>query len=209
MMTEIISKPSDLKKKFPEELATNKTKALKNYLTSGGVIKLEEDQIIYPNTNKLERKLGKNRKELERLKEKQDKLSKKEKKLKTDKVVDTLKRITDPLYWEHKIKMVSNNKYKETHSLVNPPMHMLHKPKWRKRLKMFVKSEEYRERLHEAKTSKIGKKLTGMNKHLKQTQDFNMEMIGRKKQETDKKIKELEKQNKAMQTLLNWLKERT
>lgn len=207
-MTEIISKPGEIEEKLSESLTKKRKKALKDYLSSGGVIKLSGTQIIYPTTKKLKKKRKKNREERKALEEKKKKLDEKKKDFKKRKILDTVKKATDPLYWEHHMKMLSNDEYKEKHDKVNPPMHMMHKPKWRKRLKMFVKSEEYRERLHEAKTSEIGEKLTGMNQHIQETQDFNLEMIERKEKKVDKKLEEINKQENATKTLLKWLKER-
>jgi len=204
---------AEFKKLVPKDAAdaySTRQEAVKTYLAMGGVTKFEKTDgfpvLVYPTPKRLE----------DQIREAEDKISgwdkqlgdwsRRHKHLKTDKVTDLAKRAADPLYWEHRTKLVTDPAYRATYDLVRPPIHLLNREKWRRRLKLFIRSKEYRLRLHEARVSSIGKKRAPMAEEVEARLDFNRQMAKNELKKIEGKRNKLNKKLSAMKTLLSWSK---
>ena len=105
-----------------------------------------------------------------------------------------------------KLSNVKRTPDRATYDLVKPPIHLAHKEKWRKNVKMFVRSKEYRLRLHEARTSKIGKKRLPMSEEVEGRLDFNRQLARIEWDKLEKKREITRRRIDAMHTLLSWAK---
>ena len=197
--------PPDMKDSFP-----NRQSAVETYLAMGGVTKFEKTggfpHLVYPTPRRLQDQIGEAEEKIAGWDKSLGDWNRRHKHLKTDKVTDFAKRAADPLYWEHRAKLVSDPAYRATHDLVRPPMHLLHRDKWRKRLRLFIRSKEYRLRLHEARVSSIGKKRAPMVEEVEARMDFNRQMARHELKKIQEKRVALEKKLAAMKTLLVWSK---
>lgn len=203
----------EFRKLLPKGMKTaqqHRQDAVEVYLATGGVTKFEPGdsfpKIIYPNIPRLESQI---REAEERLKDYDRQIGdwhRRHHHLQTNKVTDIAARVADPLFWEHQAKLITDPAYRATYDLVKPPMHLVHKEKWRKNMKMFVRSKEYRLRLHEARTSKIGKKRLPMSEEVEGRLEFNRQLARIELDKLEKKRGLTRQRIDAMHTLLSWAK---
>jgi len=203
----------EFKKLLPEELSNAypaRQKAISTYLSAGGITKFEKADgfpcLVYPTPKRLEEQIAEAEGKLKSLDRQMAAWHRRHSHLKTDKLTDTAKLAADPLYWEHRAKLLADPSYRTTYELVRPPMHLLHREKWRKRLKMFIRSKEYRLRLHEARISKIGKRRLPMAEEVEARFDFNRKMASSELAKLKEKRKVLNERLSAMKALLLWVR---
>ncbi len=203
----------EFKKLLPEgqeRAYPQRQKAIATYLAMGGVTKFEQGEgfprLVYPTPRRLEEQIAEAEAKLKSLDQQIGAWHRRHSHLKTDKATDTAKLLADPLYWEHRAKLLADPSYRATYELVRPPIHLLHREKWRKRLKMFIRSKEYRLRLHEARISKIGKKRLPMAEEVEARFDFNRKMASSELEKLEEKRKSLRERVGAMKTLLAWVR---
>lgn len=204
-MPKTIGSFEEFSKIYPN-VPPNKAKAVKIYL-KGGIIKVDGNKLVYPNVQRLEKQLSEKKKKIRELQEQLKEWETREKELKTDKVIDIASVVLDPLYWEHKLKMMIDSEYKEVYELVKPPIHFLSRKKWRKRIEMFIKNKEYRLRLKEARLSQIGRKREKMVEEAEARLEFNRQLANMNKEKLEKKKRELEEEIFAMRELMRWAKD--
>ena len=207
MAAQTVGTFEEFKRAVPEDLDPTREEAAKNYLDSGGIIKIDWPELVYPTSSRLETQIATLEAQHTEINTHIKEWREKYKKLKTDKMSDLVERIVNPLYWEHSAKLIADSDYRETFKLVEPPMHLINRKEWQKRLKLFIKSKEYRERLHEARTSQIGKKREGMRKEVEARLEFTRELARTEKQKLVKKRNDLQKKISSMQALLVWAKQ--
>jgi len=203
----------EFKRLLPEELSNAypaRQKAISTYLSAGGITKFEKadgfPRLVYPTPKRLEEQIAEAEDKLKSLSHQIAAWHKRHRNLKTNKVTDTAKLAADPLYWEHRTKLLVDPSYRATYELVRPPIHLLNREKWRKRLKMFIRSKEYRLRLHEARISKIGKKRAPMAEEVEARFDFNRRMATSELAKLEEKREALNKRLSAMKALLLWVR---
>ena len=203
----------DFRKLVPTELKdsySSRQAAIDSYLSMGGVTKFEETsgfpRLVYPTSQRLESQIMENEKKLNSLDRQVAAWHRRHKALKTNKATDIAARAVDPLYWEHRTRLITDPSYRATYELVKPPIHLLNREKYRKRLKMFIQSKEYRLRLHEARLSKIGKKRAPMAEEVELRFDFNRKMAQNELAKLDEKRIALRTRLSAMKAMLAWVK---
>jgi len=214
LMAKTIGSFQELQKVLPANWAEDskeRESALKTYLAMGGIIKIGEiisgwPELIYPTSSRITSLLIKIEKEMKVVDRQIKDWRGRNRDLAYNNVKHVAKRVADPLFWEHKTKLMVDPSYRKTFVLVEPPMHLLHKSKWRKRLRMFVRDKEYRLRLHEARTSIIGKKRQGMSKEEEKRMDFTRNFTDIELNKLVEKRKILHRQKNALRTLLTWSK---
>ncbi|MCK4327226.1 MAG: hypothetical protein KAW41_01990 [Candidatus Diapherotrites archaeon] len=204
---------AEFKKLVPKDMAdshSSRQAAVETYLAMGGVTKFKKTGgfpvLVYPTPKRLGDQIREAEKKIAGWDKSLGDWHRRHKHLKTDKITDVAKRAADPLYWEHRAKLLTDPAYRATHDLVRPPMHLLHREKWRKRLKLFIRSKEYRLRLHEARVSSIGKKRAPMTEEVEARLDFNRQMAQNELKKIEEKRNKLKKKLGAMKTLLAWSK---
>ena len=204
---------TEFKKLIPDELKesySTRQAAVGTYLAMGGVTKFEKTtsfpRLVYPTPRRLEVQINEAEKKLKGFDIQIAAWHRRHKELKTNKATDLAARAVDPLYWEHRTKLLTDPTYRATYELVRPPIHLLHREKWRKRLKMFVRSKEYRLRLHEARLSKIGKKRAPMTEEVEARFDFNRQMAKNELSKIEEKRNIIHKRLSAMRAMLVWVK---
>jgi hypothetical protein len=201
----------DFRKALPKEMRDanqHRQEAVKKYLLFGGIIKIEETgrfpTLVYPDEARLKQQMEEARKKLEDLNKQVSDWDKRFAEYDTSKLTDMVGKFAEPLYWEHAAKLVADPTYREVYDKVSPPMHLIHRGKWKKRLRMFVKSKEYRLRLHEARTSVIGRKREPMTKEVENRLEFNRQLVRQARERLLAKRKELEERLAAMRALEGW-----
>ncbi|GEM_PF-1651610 len=207
----LITNKSDLEKYLPASWAEGfmqRKKAVETYLETGGIIKIGEHKgnwprLIYPTKEKLRQELDEVEKELAKLDKQLAEAKRRRNRLQTT-PGKMVKVAMDPLYWEHRMKLLKDREYREVYELVRPPFHLMHMPEWRKRLEVFVKSAEYRARLKEARLSKIGKRRELLDKEVERRMDFSRSVVDGLIEKLEAKRDKLVKRADALRTLMGW-----
>ncbi|MBN3037340.1 MAG: hypothetical protein JW834_02750 [Candidatus Diapherotrites archaeon] len=186
--------------------------SVRKYLEIGGIIKVGEVKgawptLVYPTASRLEKQLEEAERKLAGVEKQLHAWKRRHKRLKTNTVSDVVQRAVDPLFWEHKIRLVADPTYRETYDLVRPPMHLMNRADWRKKLKYFVQSKEYRIRLHEARTSKIGRRREKMDTEVEKRMEFNRQLADQEHKKLLTKKRDLEDRIRAVRALIVWARE--
>ena len=129
--------------------------ASKIYLKHGGVLKIEEDKLLYPDKKRIEQQLSLSEKKLEYLNPLIKELEKRKSNLSTYNVFNAFKRGSDSLFWKHYYKKVTDEAYRKATKVVVPPIHRINEGKYRDIMEQFLENENYRKNMYEAKTSII------------------------------------------------------
>ncbi len=211
MSSSIISSYKSFSEKFPAAGDEKRTAALKFYFQGGGVINAVKrgsakwPKLIYPSQKRVDEQV----REIEKLR---DDLSKKEKEWK-EKLSDAksyharhqIMKFSDPLYWQHTAKALSDKEYKKDAQTVGLPVHLVADKKWKPMVKMFMDDLEYRKNLVETvQTSIVYKKDRRVAKYADDIQGFRSEISASKLEELRKRIAALEGQIGALSEIRKW-----
>ncbi len=182
--------------------------AIQNYLDQGGLLKVDdsgdgEPELIYPGAERIKKQL-RNVKKKEKFLQKEILNLRRKKGDKTSEAVKSIKKTFDPLYWEHKYKMRTDEEYKETYEELEPPIEKINDPEWRNMLNMFIKEPEYRERLLEAARSEISEGKGTMRDQMKEREEFSKEVIDKRLKKLQDKLENFREKRKALKVLLKW-----
>ena len=187
--------------------------ALEKYFARGGVINAVKTsktwpKLIYPSPLRIEVQL----KELNELKSVYDgKLRDWTKKLNDAKnyhAKNQLLKFSEPIYWKHVAKSLSDPDYKSDSGSVELPVHLVADPKWKPMIKMFVNDLEYRKNLVETvQNSIVYKKERRVAQYADVLQDFRSEMSTTKIEQISKKVEKLNIEIASLEAVRKWAKE--
>ncbi len=214
----IISRYSSLEEKFPalkeRDQGHPRISALKKYFDSGGVISAiqagkEWPKLIYPKEDKLETSAKELRSLLNNLRSKKRTWEKKFFSAKIYNVKNSAMKFTDPLYWKHMRKLMTDQDYKADVETVKLPVDMIAEPKYRPMINMFVNDIEYRKQLTETvATSIVYKKDKRVAKYASELRSFRMETSNKNIEVLKKKISVVEQQLKTIEIMKTWVREK-
>ncbi len=192
---------------------SKRSNALKKYFERGGVISVKKKstgwpKLIYPSIVRIKNQ----KKEAESLKqkfvEKKNNWLKKKKKAENYHFVHNLKKFSNPLYWKHKAKVLTDKEYKQDAELVKLPVHLVSDPKWTPMVKMFVNDIEYRKQLTETvENSVVYKKNKRVAGYADELQEFRKNVSNKEIDLLDKKINSVQEIINSLKELEEWAKE--
>lgn len=187
--------------------------ALDKYFARGGVINAIKTsktwpKLIYPSPLRIETQI----KELNELRSVYGgKLKDWNKKLRDAQNYHSKNQIlkfSEPIYWKHVAKSLSDPDYKADSGNVDLPVHLVADPKWKPMIKMFVNDLEYRKNLVETvQNSIVYKKEKKVAKYADVLQDFRSEMSNSKIDQLTKKIEKLNLEIASLEAVRKWAKE--
>lgn len=125
------------------------------YLRQGGVLKIEEGKLIYPDKKRVNQQISLAEKKLSYLKPLISELEKRKSNLSTYNILNAFKRGSDSLFWKHYYRRITDEEYRKASGVVVPPIHRINEEKYRNIMRQFLESENYRKSMYEAKTSII------------------------------------------------------
>ncbi|MEK6821235.1 MAG: hypothetical protein AABY11_02450 [archaeon] len=196
------------------EKQANRAKALEIHFSRRGVIQVEKNggawpTLVYPAADTLESSIS----EME--KQRQSSSSKKRQwewthtKAATEKTVANITKVSDPLYWRHVFKKISNASYRADAKSIDLKSHLIANPKYRPMVEAFVSNEEYRKQLTETvKHSPVYMGHEGIAKHATQRQKLQMEVSQTQSERMGEQVEAYEKQLFALRELLKWSREK-
>ena len=219
MAPKIISSKDIFSKNFSSlNLDSNPTlraKALTKYFSDGGVVSVMDGtkalwpKLVYPSTDRLETQIN----HLQSLKKKFDEDKKRWEKKLMDESMYHLKhnffKLSEPVYWKHLLKLITNGEYKYDAGQVNLPAHLISDKRWRPMIQMFVENIEYRKQLVETvQQGLVYKDNKKVGKYANDLRDFRMEISTKKIVFFKKKIEEIDQQVSTLSEMLAWAKEK-
>jgi len=178
--------------------------ATKLYSEAGGIIKTDGDRLIFPDEERIVRQMS------EALVRKNDLTmqirfwQRHHRTLASDNVLDDAIRVTDPLFWEHLMKLAMEKDYRQSFEKVDLPMKYMRDEKYRRIIKAFVRDKEYRKKLVKAKTGFLGKASDSIAESADKKRDFKRKMV---RDKLDRLLGEREKVSKRvaiLEALLEW-----
>jgi hypothetical protein len=211
--TNMFSNIKTFEKKFPKLKNNDRTKALEVYFNANGVIRAYPSEknwpkLTYPSCFVLEKKLSelKNKKSL--FKKNLGSWEKKYSDAENYHKNNQIKKLKEPLFWKHQMKMLTDADYRNDVAQVKLPVHLVSDNKWKPMVKMFVTDLEYRKQLAETvRESIIYKKDKKVAKYADELKDFRMKTSDKQVKDLEKKIEKIDLLEKALKELLKWSKE--
>jgi len=194
-------------KKFIKKSQINPeiNKAIKIYLNSGGVLKVENGlplTIVYPNKNRLKELLKKIEGKERYLDSEINGCKKELRKMTADGIYTQITKVIRPIYWQHLIQLGIDGKYRKDFDVVNLPMEMIHIPRYKKIVEMFITNPEYRERLLEARTSELGKLRESIKESAYKADNFKKNTVKHRIKKLENEKGGYRKRKGAIQTLI-------
>lgn len=192
---------------------TDREDAMRHYLLSGGIARLGPlsesgcPVLLYPTPARIQ-ELTKENDERLRLVEKRIKALEDEGKELTGEggIKEFLLRATDPLYIEHRTKLMTDGEYRKTYERVAPPMR-LHAHRRKKLVREFVKNEDYRRKLLEARSSEIGKNRPSISEELSNNTKFKQSLLEKSTSSLLREREILLLRQRTLMVLLKWSSE--
>ena len=213
MGANIISSINAFDKAFPDSPKDARYDALKKYFDRGGVINAVKTgkawpKLVYPSPLRVDSQI----KEFAKLKSlyesKHRDWQKKLSEAKTYHSKHQLLKFSDPLYWKHKSKTLTDSDYRSDAEKVSLPIHLVADVKWKPMIKMFINDLEYRKNLVETvQTSIVYKDSKKVAKYAYILQDFRIEVSTSKIADLSKKISALNEDIKSLELIKKWAKE--
>jgi len=213
MGTNIISSITAFDERFPDVPKEARYDALKKYFDKGGVINAAKTgkvwpKLVYPSPLRIESQI----KELVKLKilyeGKHKDWQKKLSAAKTYHSKHQLLKFSDPLYWKHKSKSLTDSDYRSDAEKVGLPIHLVADVKWKPMIRMFIDDLEYRKNLVETvQTSIVYKDSKKVAKYAYILQDFRAEVSTSKIADLSKKVSSLDEDIRGLELIKKWAKE--
>lgn len=211
MKVTILGRFSDFIKALPSGWGAGyptREEAVKIYLSTGGLLKVDSSnkdnpRLVYPGKARIHTQLDDLKHKLSYMNSQVAFWDREYGQLGAG-YFDGVFKVADPLYWEHTFKFRFDANYRKAFDTVEMPISLIKDKKWRKTIRMFVHSPEYRERLVEARTSEIGKMRDSIKVAVQKSKDFKRDVV---KERLDKMKKErdmYDRKEKALRVLLSW-----
>lgn len=213
-MALIISSFDKFGEKFPEAVADindPRALALKTYFSHGGVVNVIKEKegawpkLLYPDFSRLNKQL----KEVTALRNsyasKRSEWRRQLAKAKTYELRHKITKFSNPLYWKHVAKTMSDADYKADAESVKLPMHLVDDPRWKPMIRMFIDDIEYRKQLVETvENSIVYGNDRRVARYANELQAFRAGVSEGKVSEIDKKVNEIEEQIKTINAMVSW-----
>ncbi|MDP2666825.1 MAG: hypothetical protein Q8P05_05000 [Candidatus Diapherotrites archaeon] len=191
-----------------------KGRAIREYFERKGVLQVETmapgswPKLIYPSEEKIAARL----RELEGEYAKQRRIKGEWEwtrfRTRSHGVVSHVKKVMDPLYWQHVTKTVTDKSYREDAKLIDLHSHLVADVNYRPMIRAFVHNEDYRKQLSETvKTSIVYRDHKGLGKHSKDKRALQLQVSESLLKKTEVHLRELRDQVFVYRQLLSWSRE--
>ena len=189
-----------------------KAAALAKYFGDGGVISVKANgsdwpTLVYPSKQRLETQID----SLSSLKSRFEKEKAVwEKKLIEEKLYhfrNNVYKFSEPVYWKHLFKILTNFEYKHDAGEVSLPAHLISDKRWKPMIKMFVDNIEYRKQLVETvQQGIVYKDDKRVGRYANDLRDFRIDVSAKKISELTKKVQTLDEQINSLKQIMGWAK---
>lgn len=185
--------------------------AIVEYLSRKGVLQIDLAQtegwpkLVYPSRDKIKTKLTELETEYVKQRQKKNSWQWTHFRAKSHKTFSHMKKVVDPLYWQHVTKSLTDKEYREDSKLIDLHSHLVSDEKYRPMIKAFVHNEDYRKQLAETvKTSIVYKDHKGLGKHSQDKQALQLQVSQSLLSKAHTSMTELKAQIHVYKELLKW-----
>ncbi|MFH1664452.1 MAG: hypothetical protein ABH986_06670 [archaeon] len=185
--------------------------ALKDYFSFGGFVSMiplsngSWPKLIYPSKQRILFQLNELNSSKRLFESKLNDWKKKHFDAKNYKTKVFLKKFSEPVYWQHLMKKLTDKEYSNSAERVNLPVELVADKKYKGMIETFLKDDEYRRQLIEAfENSVVYKKDRRLAKHASHLQEFRREMSETKITELQKRIDLIEKNISCLREMMKW-----
>jgi len=182
----------------------SREEASKIYLESGGILKAEEERLVFPDQNRLVTQLEDAMVRRYSLTAQIRFWNRQYRSLASENMLEDALRLTDPLFWEHLLKLNTEKGYRTSFEKVDLPMKYMREEKYRKIIRTFVKDKEYRKRLVKAKTSRISQGSATIKETAEKGKDFRRKIVKDKLDRLNGEREEVSRKILVLESLLEW-----
>ena len=182
----------------------SREEACRLYRESGGILKIENDRLLFPGPERLVSQLSEAMVRRDGLTAQLRFWQRQHRTTAPDNLLEDAMRITDPLFWEHLMKMATERDYRQSFDKVDLPMKYLSDEKYRKIIRTFIRDESYRKRLVKAKTGVLGQSSDTITESADKKRDFKRKIVGDKVERLKKERTGLADRIKVLEVLLEW-----
>jgi len=182
----------------------SREEACRLYRESGGILKIENDRLLFPGPERLVSQLSEAMVRRDGLTAQLRFWQRQHRTIAPGNMLEEAMRITDPLFWEHMIKFTTEADYRQSFEKVDLPMKYLNDEKYRKIIRTFVRDESYRKRLVKAKTGLLGLSGDTITESAEKNRDFKRKIVGDKVERLKKERTGLADRIKVLEVLLEW-----
>jgi hypothetical protein len=188
----------------------NRDEAIQAYLSTGGILKFDRgvdgaSRILYPDRQRIMHQLEGLGKKKDYILSQVSLWENSYKRHNENSTAKIFQRVSDPLYWEHLVRMGVDADYRNAVRVIDPPVKMMRDKKWRKQMTLFVRNGDYRDRLLEARTSALGRHRDSMRHSAEKAQGFEREVIENRLNKLKKELENYEEKEGALRGLLEWI----
>ena len=182
----------------------SREEACRLYRESGGILKIENDRLLFPGPERLVSQLSEAMVRRDGLTAQLRFWQRQHRTIAPGNMLEEAMRITDPLFWEHTIKFTTEADYRQSFEKVDLPMKYLNDEKYRKIIRTFIRDESYRKRLVKAKTGVLGLSGDTITESAEKKRDFKRKIVVGKVEKLKKERDELAERIRVLETLLDW-----
>jgi len=213
-MVNIISDIKSFEEMFPNCLENEKrTDALIKYFKNNGVIKAYDSnkswpKLAYPDIKIIDKKLKELKTKKDIYSKKLNDWNKKHKSATNYHSIHQIKKLKEPLYWKHNVKLLTDKDYKKDFESVNLPVHLVGDDKWKPMIKMFINDLDYRKQLSlTVRESIVYRNDKKVARYADELNEFRIEASDKQIKDIEKKIYVMDEFEIALNELKKWAKE--
>lgn len=185
--------------------------ALKRYFEKGGVMKLSPNgsnwpKVLYPAPERLRAQLDEANRIRNDLEKKRASWDKTRLSAKHHDFSLHMKKMVDPLYWQHQMKQLTDKDYRNDAARVALPTRLVSDKRYRPMMEMFVNNIDYRKQLAETVETSIVYKNSKIAKYAQERMGLRQEVSENQIEDLIGKIKEVDEDINMLKEMLNWAK---
>lgn len=188
-----------------------RTDALKRYFERGGVVKVTPNgsswpKVIYPSSDRLNQQLRDVQQLKNQLVQKKQSWSNSHTAAKRHEITLQIKKVTDPLYWRHQVKKLTDADYRNDVEKTKIPMRLVSDTRYRPMVEMFINNIDYRKQLTETVETSVVYRHSKIAQYAETRAGFREEVSKNQVDDLTEKLKEVELDLIMYQELLKWVK---
>lgn len=193
------------------ELTPQRASALKDYFSFGGFVSIIPfdsgawPKLIYPSKQRVLFQINELEEHKRLFESKLNDWKKKHSEAKNYKTINSIKKFSEPVYWKHLMKKMTDKEYSSSVDRVKLPVDLVSDKKYKPMIETFLNDEEYRRHLTEAfENSVVYKKDKELAKHATNLQEFRKDVSETKISELSKKLELINKNISCLKEMARW-----
>lgn len=194
---------------------SHRLQALQIHFGKGGVIQIDSTiesdwpKLVYPSVQKIELQVEKYLMQKQKFSSQKREWELNHFKVKSQDVIAHLRKVVDPLFWQHITRKVLDEQYRKDAKTIDLKSRLISHQKYRPMIHAFVTNNEYRKQLTQTvKESIVYKNHKGLARHAEELKELQASVSEDQAGKAGKKLDENEKQLFVLRELLKWGEEK-